>query len=101
MEMDLWQRDREGRPHTPGPPVHHSDADSQYTSFKLADHLDAEGTRRVSDQPEKLGTRLDNVRERAARLTGQRRGDLDALGMRRQFAGQPLRPDSVRLDRLQ
>ncbi len=38
--MALWQRDREGRPHTPGQLIHHSDAGSQYTSFKLADHLD-------------------------------------------------------------
>ncbi|MFF9402126.1 integrase core domain-containing protein [Streptomyces sp. NPDC014744] len=41
--MALWQRDREGRPHTPEQLIHHSDAGSQYTSFKLADHLDAEG----------------------------------------------------------
>ncbi|WP_406500084.1 helicase associated domain-containing protein [Streptomyces sp. NBC_00846] len=30
----------------------------------------------------KLGAWLDNVRKRADRLTGQRRADLDALGMR-------------------
>ncbi|MFE1408355.1 helicase associated domain-containing protein [Streptomyces sp. NPDC058770] len=30
----------------------------------------------------KLGTWLDNVRKRAAKLTEQRRADLDALGMR-------------------
>ncbi|MFF3787637.1 helicase associated domain-containing protein [Streptomyces sp. NPDC001933] len=30
----------------------------------------------------KLGTWLDNVRKRADRLTGHRRGDVDALGMR-------------------
>ena len=39
----LWQRDREGRPHTPGQLIHHSDAGSQYTSFKLAEHLEADG----------------------------------------------------------
>ncbi|MFD8514385.1 IS3 family transposase [Streptomyces antimycoticus] len=43
LEMALWQRDREGRPHTPGLLIHHSDAGSQYTSFKLAEHLDADG----------------------------------------------------------
>ncbi|MER7001421.1 IS3 family transposase [Streptomyces sp. NPDC000410] len=43
LEMALWQRDREGRPHTPGDLLHHSDAGSQYTSFKLAEHLDAAG----------------------------------------------------------
>ncbi|WP_189788192.1 IS3 family transposase [Streptomyces capitiformicae] len=37
------QRDREDRPHTPGQLIHHSDAGSQYTSFKLAEHLDAAG----------------------------------------------------------
>lgn len=29
VEMALWQRDREGRPHTPGQLIHHSDAGSQ------------------------------------------------------------------------
>ncbi|QOV43883.1 IS3 family transposase [Streptomyces chromofuscus] len=43
VEMALWQRDREDRPHTPGQLIHHSDAGSQYTSFKLAEHLDAAG----------------------------------------------------------
>ncbi len=43
LEMGLWQRDREGRPHIPGELIHHSDAGSQYTSFKLAEHLDAAG----------------------------------------------------------
>ncbi|WSD72924.1 helicase associated domain-containing protein [Streptomyces sp. NBC_01591] len=31
---------------------------------------------------ERLGTWLDNVRKRAAKLTEQRRADLDALGIR-------------------
>ncbi|GAA1927254.1 hypothetical protein GCM10009753_71050 [Streptantibioticus ferralitis] len=43
LEMALWQRDRDGRPHTPGQLIHHSDAGSQYTSFKLAEHLDTDG----------------------------------------------------------
>ncbi|MDF2261644.1 IS3 family transposase, partial [Streptantibioticus ferralitis] len=43
LEMALWQRDRDGRPHTPGELVHHSDAGSQYTSFRLAEHLDTAG----------------------------------------------------------
>ncbi|WTG05787.1 helicase associated domain-containing protein (plasmid) [Streptomyces sp. NBC_00012] len=30
----------------------------------------------------RLGTRLDNVRKRAGKLTEQRRADLDELGMR-------------------
>jgi putative transposase len=40
LDMGLWQRDREGRPPVPGELVHHSDAGSQYTSFRLAEHLD-------------------------------------------------------------
>ncbi|GAB2865207.1 hypothetical protein GCM10022221_76840 [Actinocorallia aurea] len=39
LEMGLWQRDRDGHPHQRGSLVHHSDAGSQYTSFKLAEHL--------------------------------------------------------------
>ncbi|WP_326614420.1 IS3 family transposase [Streptomyces scopuliridis] len=41
LDMGLWQRDREGRPPAPGQLTHHSDAGSQYTSFRLAEHLDA------------------------------------------------------------
>ena len=29
LPMALWQRDREGRPHTPGQLIHHSDVGSQ------------------------------------------------------------------------
>ncbi|MGA5276328.1 IS3 family transposase [Streptomyces cellulosae] len=43
LEMALWQRDRDQHPVHPGELVHHSDAGSQYTSFRLADHLDAAG----------------------------------------------------------
>lgn len=39
LEMSLWQRDRSGRPVGPGELIHHSDAGSQYTSFRLAAHL--------------------------------------------------------------
>jgi putative transposase len=41
LDMGLWQRDRDGRTPVPGELVHHSDAGSQYTSFRLAEHLDA------------------------------------------------------------
>ncbi|BFV54932.1 hypothetical protein KCMC57_up00360 [Kitasatospora sp. CMC57] len=40
-DMALWQRDRDGFPHQRGELIHHSDAGSQYTSFRLAEHLDA------------------------------------------------------------
>lgn len=41
--MALWQRDRDEQPHQRGELIHHSDAGSQYTSFRLAEHLDAAG----------------------------------------------------------
>lgn len=43
LEMALWQRDRDQRPYIRGELIHHSDAGSQYTSFKLAEHLDTAG----------------------------------------------------------
>ncbi|MGW0963661.1 IS3 family transposase [Streptomyces gelaticus] len=44
LEMAIWQRDREQHPIQPGELIHHSDAGStQYTSFRLAEHLDAAG----------------------------------------------------------
>ncbi|MFE5835212.1 IS3 family transposase [Streptomyces sp. NPDC056508] len=43
LEMALWQRDRDQHPVCPGELIHHSDAGSQYTSFRLADHLEAVG----------------------------------------------------------
>ncbi|EXU68677.1 transposase [Streptomyces sp. PRh5] len=43
LEMALWQRGRDERPHVRGELIHHSDAGSQYTSFKLAEHLDTAG----------------------------------------------------------
>ncbi|WP_217185865.1 integrase core domain-containing protein [Streptomyces sp. AC495_CC817] len=43
LEMAIWQRDRDQQSVQPGKLIHHSDAGSQYTSFKLAEHLDAAG----------------------------------------------------------
>ncbi|SCF61451.1 Integrase core domain-containing protein, partial [Streptomyces sp. Ncost-T10-10d] len=35
LEMAVWQRDRDQQSVQPGELIHHSDAGSQYTSFKL------------------------------------------------------------------
>ncbi len=43
LEMALWQRGRDGFPHQAGELIHHSGTGSQYTSFRLAEHLDAAG----------------------------------------------------------
>ncbi|MFI6951823.1 IS3 family transposase [Streptomyces sp. NPDC050422] len=43
LDMALWQRDREEHPYQRGELIHHSDAGSQYTSFRLAEHLGAAG----------------------------------------------------------
>ncbi|MEV7020441.1 IS3 family transposase [Streptomyces sp. NPDC093991] len=43
LEMAIWQRDRDRHPVQPGELIHHSGAGSQYTSFRLADHLEAAG----------------------------------------------------------
>ncbi|MBK3593754.1 IS3 family transposase [Streptomyces sp. NPDC017861] len=43
LDMALWQRDRDEQPDQAGQLMHHSDAGSQYTSFRLAEHLDAAG----------------------------------------------------------
>jgi transposase InsO family protein len=45
LRMALWQRDREGNPTIAGELIHHSDAGSQYTSIRLAEHLELEGIR--------------------------------------------------------
>ena len=43
LEMALWQRDWDQIPYEKGELIHHSDAGSQYTSFKLAEHLETAG----------------------------------------------------------
>jgi transposase InsO family protein len=58
LEMGLWQRDRSGTPPQPGELIHHSDAGSQYTSFKLAEHLDREG---IAASIGSVGDALDNA----------------------------------------
>ncbi|WP_035957077.1 integrase core domain-containing protein [Kitasatospora sp. NRRL B-11411] len=58
LEMALWQRDRDGRPPLPGELVHHSDAGSQCTSFRLAEHLDAAS---VAASSGSVGDAYDNA----------------------------------------
>lgn len=58
LEMAPWQRDRDEHPHIPGEFIHHSDAGSQYTSFKLAEHLDAAG---IAASIGSIGDAYDNA----------------------------------------
>ena len=43
LRIALWDRDRHGHPVQPGELIAHSDAGSQYTSLRFAEHLAAEG----------------------------------------------------------
>jgi transposase InsO family protein len=45
LRIALWQREREGHPIVAGQLIGHSDAGSQYTAIRFADHLDLEGIR--------------------------------------------------------
>jgi putative transposase len=56
LEMGLWQRDREGRERAEL--IHHSDAGSQYTSFRLAAHLAGEN---IAASIGTVGDALDNA----------------------------------------
>ncbi|WP_331767886.1 IS3 family transposase [Embleya sp. NBC_00896] len=58
FEMGLWQRDRAQRPVRHGELIHHSDAGSQYTSFRLSAHLAREGT---AGSIGTVGDALDNA----------------------------------------
>lgn len=58
LETGIWQRDRDGHPHAPGELVHHSDAGSQYTSSKLAEHLDKED---IAASTGSVGDAYDNA----------------------------------------
>lgn len=58
FDMGLWQRDRTQHPIRQGELIHHSDADSQYTSFRLAAHLAREGT---AGSIGTVGDALDNA----------------------------------------
>ncbi|MDJ0347669.1 IS3 family transposase, partial [Streptomyces sp. H10-C2] len=58
LEMALWQPDRAGNPVTARELIHHSDAGSQYTSFRLATHLAAE---QIAASIGTVGDTLDNA----------------------------------------
>ncbi|MFJ5220906.1 IS3 family transposase [Streptomyces sp. NPDC088354] len=58
LEMALWQRDRDQHFYVRGELIHHSDAGSQYTSFKLAEHLDVAG---IAASIGSVGDALDNA----------------------------------------
>ena len=57
LQMALWRRDRDGRPAGPGL-VHHSDAGSQYTSFRFTAHLIEAG---IDASIGTVGDALDNA----------------------------------------
>ncbi|WP_192806641.1 MULTISPECIES: integrase core domain-containing protein [Streptomyces] len=56
--MALWQRVREEKTYQRGELIHHSDAGSQYTSFRLAEHLDAVG---IAASISSVGDAYDNA----------------------------------------
>jgi putative transposase len=56
LEMGLWQRDRAGQDRNGL--IHHSDAGSQYTSFRLATHLAGE---RIAASIGSIGDAYDNA----------------------------------------
>ncbi|MFP3119769.1 IS3 family transposase [Streptomyces sp. Iso 434] len=58
LEMAIWQRDRDQQPVQTGELIHHSDAGAQYTSFKLAEHLEAAG---VAASIGSVGDAYDNA----------------------------------------
>jgi len=57
LQMALWRRDRDGHPAGPGL-VHHSDAGSQYTSFRFTAHLIESG---IDASIGTVGDALDNA----------------------------------------
>ncbi|WP_196922394.1 IS3 family transposase [Micromonospora vinacea] len=57
VDMGLWRRDRDGRTVTRGL-IHHSDAGSQYTSFRFTTHLVAAG---IDASIGTVGDALDNA----------------------------------------
>ncbi|WP_326656660.1 MULTISPECIES: DDE-type integrase/transposase/recombinase [unclassified Streptomyces] len=58
LEMALWHRDCGQHPYVHSELIHHSDAGSHYTSFRLAEHLDAAG---LAASIGSVGDALDNA----------------------------------------
>jgi transposase InsO family protein len=58
LRIALWQRDRDGRPVTPGQLIHHHDAGSQYTSIRFTEHLALEG---ITPSIGSVGDAYDNA----------------------------------------
>ena len=58
LEMGLWRRDRAGNPVRVRELIHHSDAGSQYTSFRLGAHLAKE---EIAASIGTVGDALDNA----------------------------------------
>ncbi len=58
LEMAVWQLDRDEHPLRSGELIHHSDAGSQYTSFRLAEHLDTAG---IAASIGSVGNAYDNA----------------------------------------
>lgn len=58
LRIALWQREREGKPVSPGDLIHHSDAGSQYTAIRLTEHLALEG---IAPSIGSVGDAYDNA----------------------------------------
>ncbi len=58
LRIALWDRDRHGTPVEPGQLLHHSDAGSQYTSIRFAEHLELEG---IAPSIGSVGDAYDNA----------------------------------------
>lgn len=58
LRIALWDRERQGTPVEPGQLLHHSDAGSQYTSIRFAEHLELEG---IAPSIGSVGDAYDNA----------------------------------------
>ena len=71
LRMALWQRDREGHPIVAGQLIGHSDAGSQYTAIRFAEHLDLQG---IKPSIGSVGDAYDNAPDGVRDRTVQDRG---------------------------